>query len=58
LLALETEGPQGAVVGAAAGDARAEEVRVGRQVGGCKRSVAMPADEQPLRIGNATFYKI
>ena len=43
-LALEAEGGEGAVVGSAAGDAGAEEVAVGQQVGGHEGAVAVAAD--------------
>ena len=56
LLGLEAERGQGAVVGARTGDAGAEQVSVGQQVGGHEGPVAVPADGDPVAVGHAHFH--
>jgi hypothetical protein len=52
-LRLEAVGGERAVVSAAAGDAGAEEPRVGEEVGGHERAVAVAADRDAFRVGDA-----
>jgi hypothetical protein len=52
-LGLEAERGQRPVVGAAAGDSGREQVCVREQVGGHEGAVAVPADGDPARVGDA-----
>ena len=53
LLGLEAERGQGAVVGPRPGDAGAEQVGVGQQIGGHEGPVAVPADGDAVAVGDA-----